>query len=96
MDAGDENQPYPELNLDELIGLTPEAATEAAKAKGVERIRVREVVNGMTRGMMDMMLAPSRLDLAHEHGRVVYAMFPTKRHSGIWPDRLETNEWPAS
>ena len=58
MDPSEGDQPYPDLDLDELIGLTSEAAAEAARAKGVERIRIIEVVNGKTRGSMDMMLSP--------------------------------------
>jgi len=95
MDPGDQDQPYPDLDLDELIGLTSEAAAEAARATGVERIRILEIVNGTIPGPMDMGLSPNRLDLVHEQGRVVYAMFPTRRHAGIWPDRPDAHEWPT-
>jgi hypothetical protein len=83
--ADDETDPYPNLDLDGLIGLAPDAAVSAAEAKGVNRIRVTEIANGLTVGSMDMMLARNRLDLFHQGGRVVFAVFPRNRHAGEWP-----------
>ncbi len=77
--------PHPDLDLADLIGLAPDAAVSAAEVKGVTRIRVIEIANGKTVGMIDMMLAPTRLDLFHQGGRVVYACFPSSRHAGEWP-----------
>ena len=67
------------------IDLAPAAAVSAAEAKGVNRIRVTEVGNGRTVGMMDMALVRNRLDLFDQGGRVVFAEFPSHRHAGEWP-----------
>lgn len=68
----------PNLDWDGRLGLTIDAAEEAARARGVERIRILEVVDGVIRESNDLMLSPERLDLMHGQGRVVHAMFPTK------------------
>jgi hypothetical protein len=96
VNPGAEDQPYPGLDLDQLIGLTPEAATAEARANGVERMRILEVINGMIRESIDLVLSPNRLDLVHEQGRVVYAVLPTKRHAGVWPDRPRSPSDPRS
>jgi hypothetical protein len=59
-----------------LIGLTLNAATAMAETQGVDRIRVIEVADRVMIGAIDMMLAPDRLDLFHQDGRVAFAMFP--------------------
>ena len=82
----DQPDPYPEIDLNELIGLTPDAAVAVTEAKGVKRIRLNEVVNGTIAGAIDMALMRDRLDLVFHDGHVVYAMFPTVRSSGVWPE----------
>jgi len=86
--------PYPELDLTELIGLSPDAAVAAAEAKGVKRIRINEVVDGVIAGPIDMAMIPDRLDLAYQNGFVVHAHFPTVRSAGVWPRRPESQESP--
>ena len=86
--------PYPELDLTELIGLAPDVAVAAAEAKGVKRIRINEVVGGVIAGPIDMALIPDRLDLAYQDGCVVHARFPTARSAGVWPRRPEPQESP--
>lgn len=76
-------QPFPELDLTDLIGLTPQEAEERAKAAGVGRVRLIDVEK--EGGAIDMVLAPLRLDLVHKNGRVEFALFPTCRSAGEWP-----------
>jgi hypothetical protein len=83
--ANDQTDPYPNLDLNDLIDLTPDAAVSAAEAEGVKRIRVTEIANGLTVGSMDLVLARNRLDLFHQGGRVVFAAFPANRPAGEWP-----------
>ncbi len=71
--------PCPALDLTELIGLTPDAAVALAEAKGVKRIRINEVVDGVIAGPFEMALIPDRLELAYLDGYVVHALFPTVR-----------------
>jgi hypothetical protein len=94
MDA-DGPDPFPDLDLADLIGLTPDAAIALAEAKGVERIRVNEIVDGPIAGPIDLMLARTRLDLAYRDGIVVHAMFPSARSAGVWPSRPEPDEPPV-
>src|ERR1700683_1316531 len=84
--------PYPELDLAELIGLTPDVAIALAEAKGVERIRTNEVMDGVIAGPIDMALARNRLDLAYRDGYVVYGALPTVRSAGAWPSGPEPNK----
>ena len=91
MDA-DAPDPYPNLDLAELIGLAPDDAVALAEAKGVERIRINEVVDGVFKGPIDMVLMRDRLDLAYHDGTVVYAMFPRCRSAGVWPSRPDPNK----
>ncbi len=81
--ADGETDPYSYLGLNDLIGLEPKAAVALAEAKGVEKIRVVAIVNGVTVGAVDMTLDRNRLDLACENGLVVLAFFPTNRHAGV-------------
>jgi CRISPR/Cas system-associated endonuclease Cas3-HD len=92
----DGSDPYPELDLADLIGLTPDAAIALAEAKGVERIRANEVVDGVIAGPIDMMLARNRLDLAYKDGYVVYASLPTVRSAGALRSGPEANERPEA
>ena len=66
------------------------AAVALDEAKGVEKIRVVAIVNGVTVGAVDMTLDRNRLDLACENGLVVLAFFPTNRHAGVWPGQPES------
>jgi hypothetical protein len=84
--------PYPELDLAELIGLTPDAAVALAEAKGVRRIRTNEVVDGFIPGPIDLVLMWDRLDLAYQDGYVVHAFFPKDRSAGVWPSGPESPE----
>ena len=85
----DDEQPFPELSLWDLIGLPTEEAVDRAEASGVDRLRVVEVANGVTVGAIDLALAPRRLDLFHVGGRIQFAVFPTRRHAGEWPGAAE-------
>jgi hypothetical protein len=78
----DRPDPFPDLVLDVLIGLTPDEAEALAGAKGVAMIRLIESVDGVMVGAIDMMLAPTRLNLWHQDGRVVLANFDGGRRSG--------------
>ena len=82
--------PYPKLDLAGLIGLTPNAAAALAEAKGVKRIRINEVIDGLIPGPIDMALIFDRLDLAYQNGHVVFAWFPRDRSAGFWPSRPES------
>jgi hypothetical protein len=84
--------PYPELDLTGLIGLTPDAAVALAEAKGVKRIRINAVVDGLIPGPINLVLMRDRLDLAYQDGYVVYAVFPTGRSAGVWPSGPESQE----
>jgi hypothetical protein len=86
------DDPYPDLNLDELIGLTAEDAVATAKAHGVERIRLIDFINGAMVGAIDLMLARRRLDLSHQDGLVVRAVLPSVRSAGAGPRRADTQE----
>jgi hypothetical protein len=82
----DRSEPYPELDLAVLIGLAPEEAAAMAEGAGVAQIRLIELGReGRTGQAIDMMLAPRRLDLVHQDGRVEFAAFPTFRSAGAWP-----------
>ncbi len=84
--AGDDRpQPYPDLDLNDLIGLTPDEAVVLAESCGVARIRVIEHTSTGMVGAIDLVLARKRLDLHHQDGRVVFAMFPAARSAGEHP-----------
>jgi hypothetical protein len=80
--APNEDDPFPDLDLEALIGLTLTDATTLAESAGVARIRDLEMVDGYMMGAIDLVLAPSRLDLWHENGRVVRAVLPSVRSAG--------------
>ncbi len=73
-------QPFPGLDLEDLIGLTPQEAVERAEAAGVDRIRLIDL--GKQRGAVDAVFAPLRLDLVHKNGQIEFAQFLTYRSAG--------------
>lgn len=78
-------QPFPELDLEGLIGLTPQEAADRAEGASVDRIRLIDL--GKQGGFVDAVFAPFRLDVVHKDGRVEFAEFPTYRSAGKRPNR---------
>jgi len=80
-----DEQPYPGLELADLIGRTVGEAVGRAEAAGGDRIRVINVTPGSPMAAIDLMYAPSRLDLVQRDDRIRYAEFPGCRSAGEWP-----------
>jgi hypothetical protein len=84
-DEADDDQPdpYPDLDLEDLIGLPPDEAEARAKAAGVERVRVIRTRRGAIRPQdMDLVVDARRLYIFYEHGRVEYVLLPNQRDAG--------------
>ena len=61
--------------MPDVVGMAPEVATQAAAARGVEKIVVLQSVDGMTVTPRTMDWSPTRLNLVVERGIVVNAVF---------------------
>jgi hypothetical protein len=87
--VSDDRNPYPRLDLNDLIGLTTDDAVARARANGVDRIGLIGFIDDEMVGAIDAKLAPRRHDLRHQKGHVVFAALPSVRSAGVWPQRAQ-------